>query len=356
MKLRNMKIMVLGLMLVLGILSLKDTVRAEEGGGSNKDFESAYPIGVDDAAKGEFVNDEVDRDAYYYRLDIPEKIGNKWLEITMTNIDGKDSVFGGHGIELLENNGSIILYWNYLRATQNAVFLVRIGNGEDKEIDRVRLTPKEIYYIKVLAKERGTKGRFALRTRTIEDDNFGDLEGSEELKLNKKTKGKIEVSNDIDSFYIKLPNNKKECKFAITASNKAYVMLLDEDGIKVSDTYVEKGAANGSLAVVGNGKKYVLRISGYSNNTLDYSIKPVMDVTKKSKIKTTLTSYKKGNFYLQGKTVSAGKVTVKIGSKTYKADANSRGGFIVELNEALKKNQKIKVSVNGGKAKTFKVK
>lgn len=83
--------------------------------------------------------------------------------------------------------------------------------------------------------------------------------------------------------------------------------------------------------------------------------------TQKKTISTLkLTKYKKKTKKIVGKTVKKGKVTVKVSGKTYKVTANASGKFTVKLKKALKKKNKIKVTVSKSgyktKSKTFKVK
>lgn len=82
----------------------------------------------------------------------------------------------------------------------------------------------------------------------------------------------------------------------------------------------------------------------------------------KSKTITTLklTSFARNKKLVKGKTISKGKVTLKIGKKTYKTTAKKSGVFKIKLKTKLKKKQKLKVTVTKSgykkKTKTFKVK
>ena len=73
-----------------------------------------------------------------------------------------------------------------------------------------------------------------------------------------------------------------------------------------------------------------------------------------------LTKYKKKTKKIVGKTVKKGKITVKVSGRTYKVTANASGKFTVKLKKALKKKNKIKVTVSKSgyktRSKTFKVK
>lgn len=83
---------------------------------------------------------------------------------------------------------------------------------------------------------------------------------------------------------------------------------------------------------------------------------------KNSKLSTPkVSSYKKNTKKIKGKTAAYVKVYVKVGKKTYKVTANSKGKWTVKSKTVLKKGQKIKVYVQNSagkksKTKTVKVK
>jgi len=82
--------------------------------------------------------------------------------------------------------------------------------------------------------------------------------------------------------------------------------------------------------------------------------------TKKKISVLKLTKYKKATKKIKGKTVKKATVVVKVGGKKYTAKSNKSGVFTVTLKKALKKGNKISVTVKKSgyttKTKSFKVK
>lgn len=103
------------------------------------------------------------------------------------------------------------------------------------------------------------------------------------------------------------------------------------------------------------------RQTATSDSSNDNSSKKTT-VSKKKVIKKLTVTAKKGKKKLTGKTIKRATVKIKIGKRTYKVKANSKGKFTVKLKSKakLKKGQKIKVTVSKKgyktKNKVFKVK
>ena len=313
-------------------------------------LDTAEPIGLDGASGGTFK--KYDK-AHYYRLDIPNDMGNKDVGIYVTNY-----MSGGIGLRLLNSSGAVIAESNYISTNENGRIYAKADSSWDQYEDRVKLYPGNTYYVNVYNRSSWDEGHgdYKLSIESWTDDSWGGFDNASELKANEKYKGSLELSTDIDSYYINLPE-KTECNFILSSDKPAYVQIADENGIKINDTKVYKDVVNDSLSVIGTGQKVTLRIWSSDNQYLAYTIKPVVKGLKNS-IK--LTKYTAGTYSIEGKTLKNSDVQIKIGKDVYEAKADEKGKFSVSLSRKLKSKGKIKVTVtkDGVKVagKTFKAK
>ena len=299
---------------------------------------------------GAVVSNYAENKPQYFRFDVPSKIGNKWVVISLTNYTDVPQC-----ISLLDNNGVEI---SDIKITShnggNEAIYTKISPSTDAYADRIKIKAGMAYFIKVKPYWGGLpKNDFNLSIKTIDDDNWGGFDNELKLKANKKQSGEIEVVNDVDSYSIKVPK-KAECNFVINSDCDAKAYITDKDGIKLADANIYKGKADNSLSAVGNGEKVFIRIQSGNYNG-KYTIKPCM-----ASANLKLTKYKRGTAVIKGKTRGYADVKVYYNNKYYYVTSNANGNFAVNLDTKLKSKSKIEIIVSkqgqDSIVKNFKVK
>ena len=349
------KFAVLSLVMTCVALSPKTAKAAEE----NIEPKHAKTIKIGDKLYETYDDNDEKHESRYYKFTVPKDIGNKWINIYMTNrIDTRAYLL------LYDNErvDEILMESDYLYLNESDILHTAIdASVHSKEM--VKLKPGKTYYLEVNSGGDYQKD-FKLSMETVADDNWGSIEKASEIKCNTWKKGVLEYNDDVDEYYVKLPNDKKEHTFIINSDEDIKATYEDVNGIMDDHKWIWANDTNSEYKVTGRGQRVYIKIDGeqYAN----YKIKVTSPAPKKKpavkkNISTlSINKCKKGAKVVKGKTIKSATVKVTVNGKAYKAvKSNSKGYFTVKTKK-LKTGQKVKVTVSksgyASKTKTTTVK
>lgn len=307
---------------------------------TNTSMKNAAPVSLTKTASGNF--EGIYDEEYWYKLSIPSDIGNKWIDISMTSYASEPlelslcNAGGGKVDSLIVTNG------------ETAAFHTRTSGAASNDKSLLRLSAGAVYYLSVKPSwsHNRPKGTFSISSACLSDDSWGTLDKAVGLVKNKVNTGKIERSDDVDTFTITLPNDGKSYLFNFTSTNMIDIMVTDGNGIRLDNISVFSSQSE-VYTFIGKGQKLLFSVSLVTpaSGTAVYTIKGDFPVVKK-KIKTLkLTQCKKGTKKIAGKTLKKATVTITIGKQKYKTSANGKGNFSVKLKKKLSKNTSVNVTV-----------
>ena len=342
----NYKGIIFVVLLMIFLISISNKVLAAPG--STK--ETAETVSIGKSIEESFAEASADQ-IHYYRVDIPENVGNQYIAISMSNYANKGLYF-----EIRNALDEKIYKGGNVNNNKSTILRFRIKNTVTTS-NTVVLIPGESYYIRIESNKH-TVGNYNMSITATPDDNWGTFENSPRCIPGQKVTGVIEYADDIDCFGFVLPNDKQKYTFYISADNRLDALLADANGIKIADTGIDNINVNNKLSVYGLGQTVYIRVNrGYVTQTANYSIE--LKAEKETVSVLNLSSYKKGSKKITGKTIGGAKIVVKIGKKKYSTKSDKTGKFTVKLKKKLKSKNKIKVTVSKKnyltKSKTFKV-
>lgn len=316
---------------------------------TNTTLAKATTISIGSTVNGTFEGD--DYEVHYYKLTIPENIGNQYIIVSLTNYAGRSIRFN-----LNNKMNQNLLSSDYIKTNDSDWIRCRT-NTDATSGNMTLLSAGNTYYITIEGLYYTTEGDYSLYIESQLDDNWGTFEKAKALNVNQLQSGEIEYWDDIDSYYITLPNDKRKYTFIISADNKAYALFANSNRQKIGDINISANSTDSSYTVTGNGQKIFIRMEA-DNNSTKYTIKVVAQKLTISKL--SLTKYKRGSKKIVGKTIKNATVKITVNKKSYTVQSNKNGKFSVKLKKNLKSKQKIKITVSKKnyktKKKTFKVK
>jgi hypothetical protein len=289
---------------------------------------------------------------YWYKVVIPENVGNKWIAFSLSN----------------NSDGS--LYFKLFDAGRE-ISGERVYSGDSFSITRrmdgaagtsteETLQAGKTYYLQV-SSSGWPKGNYTVFVSSLSDDNWGTYEKAEKMNLNQWKRGKLEKSDDIDCYSITLPNDNRKHAFNISSDNETSVTFANGSGATLGSTTVEANKTNSNFTATGKGQTiYILLQSGNSNVTKATSYSIRVNTKKKTFSRLSLSKYKKGSKKIVGQTIGEANVKVSVNGKSYNVKSKKTGSFTVKLKKKLTSKTKIKVTVSKtdykSKTKNFRVK
>ncbi len=357
------------------------TVYAAEA--SDTTMQGASVLQFDENATCLFASEKYE--AHYFKFTVPNDIGNQWITFSATNYTNK-TIYA----TLLDSIGTELVKEQSVKKEQTYTIDTKIEGSESLIDSSYILVPGNTYYIK-LRDKYGSKitGNASVSIKSLADDNWGTFPKAVEFKPDEWQNGKLEKADDIDCFFVTLPDNNSKYTFNISCDNSVNVKFLDENRANLSELTVDANNTSNKYSVTGHGQTIYVKVKAGNNkiNTANYSIKASLqketnnnnnssnnnnnnnnnnndnssndnnnndnnnndnsNSTKKKKITTlSLKSYKKGTKKVIGKTIKAATVKVKVSGNTYTVKSNNTGKFTAKLVAKLKSGTKITVIVS----------
>lgn len=348
------KILSLGAVLVLCLLV---GIRADAA--STK--ESADTITLDGGSTmGRMIGNNED-EVYWYKVTIPENVGNRWISFVCNNYGGESIFFDVYDESLTRvKTGEI---WS----NDTKKYRCKVGDsGMCENIPTV--IPGKIYYLKVSTNIGWSKGEYSVQVVSESDDNWGTLAKAQEISLGKGISGCLEYRDDQDYFSFVMPNDGLKYDISFAGNDRYYARILNSAGTEVFSSNVgdDWGGGTANTLLVGNGAKYYVTIAYGNSERLTYNlgislvkqnISKLSVKAKKNSKKVTISTIKgaKVKVTLSKRIIKNGKKRVKTITKT-----TSSGKFTLKLSSKLKKRYKIKVTVwkagYNTKTKTIRIK
>ena len=320
--------------------------------------ESADTITLDGgSAMGRMIGNE--DEVYWYKVTIPENVGNKWISFVCNNY-GSDYVYFcvydelGNEVE----TGSVL-------ANYTEKYRCKVENSGTCE-SIMTVIPGKTYYLRITSRPGFgcAKSEYSVQVVSESDDYWGTLAKAQEISLGKNIAGCLEYMDDQDYFTFVMPNNGLKYNISFTGNDSYYARILDGAGTEVFRARAGGGATNTLL--VGNGAKYYVTIADGRSERLTYNfgislvkqnISKLSVKAKKNSKKVTISTIKgaKVKVTLSKRIIKNGKKRVKSITKT-----TSSGKITLKLSSKLKKKYKIKVTVwkagYNTKTKTIRIK
>ena len=345
------------------------TVYAAEA--SDTTMQDASVLQFDENATCLFASEKYE--AHYFKFTVPNDIGNQWITFSATNYTNK-TIYA----TLLDSIGTELVKEQSVKKEQTYTIDTKIEGSESLIDSSYILVPGNTYYIK-LRDKYGSKitGNASVSIKSLADDNWGTFPKAVEFKPDEWQNGKLEKADDIDCFFVTLPDNNIKYTFNISCDNSVNVKFLDENRANLSELTVDANNTSNKYSVTGHGQTIYVKVKAGNNkiNTANYSIKASLQketnnnnnssnnnnnnnnnndnsnnnntVIKKKKITTlSLKSYKKGTKKVIGKTIKAATVKVNVSGNTYTVKSNNAGKFTAKLVAKLKSGTKITVIVS----------
>lgn len=310
---------------------------------ANTDPEHAKTINIGDKLYEKYNDNDEQHENRYYKFTVPKDIGNKWVNIYVTNNSGSRARCYLYNDEQLQEE---LMYSNVLGLNDSDMFHTAIENSGHSQ-NMTKLKPGKTYYFKVGAWDDHHKD-FKLSIDTVKDDNWGTIEKAPTIKCNTWNKGVLEYDDDMDEYCVKLPNDKKKHNFIVSSDKRIDVICEDSNGIEKNDNYLENETKT-IYEETGRGQKVYIRVkcSQYEdyNQAVNYKIKVTSPAPEKKISKPKLTNYKKGTKLVKGKTISNAYVKVTVAGKAYKTVKSDAKGVFRVKTKKLKAKQKISVKV-----------
>lgn len=307
--------------------------------------------------------EKANSEAHYFKFIAPDNAQSQWFSFTVTNYTNK-SMYA----YLLDSNGEVLVKSKNSIGTQKEWSSTARTYGTGTTLaNTVFLTPGNVYYIKVqqTPSYAKTTGTVSVSVKTTSDDNWGTYDKASQITLNNWQNGIIEKSDDIDFFYVTLPNDNHTYSFNIASDNPVNATFTDENRSNLGKVSITANNSNNSFTQTGHGQIIYIKIQTNDANTTsaNYSIKvnEIKENTEKSTISIlSLNSYKKGSKKITGKTISNATVKITVPGYKYTVKSDNSGKFTIKLIKKLKAKQKIIVSVSKNnyitKKKSFIVK
>ena len=357
------------------------TVYAAEA--SDTTMQGASVLQFDENATCLFASEKYE--AHYFKFTVPNDIGNQWITFSATNYTN-NNIYA----TLLDSIGTELVKGQSVKKEETYTIDTKIEGGESLIDSSYILVPGNTYYIK-LRDKYGHKltDNASVSIKSLADDNWGTFYKAVEFKPNEWQNGKLEKADDIDCFFVTLPDNNSKYTFNISCDNSLNVKFLDENRANLSELTVNANNTSNKYSVTGHGQTIYVKVKAGNNkiNTANYSIKASLqketnnnnnndnsnnnndnsnsnnnndnssdnnsgnnnnsNSTKKKKITTlSLKSYKKGTKKVIGKTIKAATVKVNVSGNTYTVKSNNAGKFTAKLVAKLKSGTKITVIVS----------
>ena len=353
------------------------TVYAAEA--SDTTMQGASVLQFDENATCLFASEKYE--AHYFKFTVPNDIGNQWITFSATNYTNK-TIYA----TLLDSIGTELVKEQSVKKEQTYTIDTKIEGSESLIDSSYILVPGNTYYIKLRDKYGyNITGNASVSIKSLADDNWGTFPKAVEFKPDEWQNGKLEKADDIDCFFVTLPDNNSKYTFNISCDNSVNVKFLDENRANLSELTVDANNTSNKYSVTGHGQTIYVKVKAGNNkiNTANYSIKASLQketnnnnnssnnnnnnnnndnsnnnnnndnsnnnntVIKKKKITTlSLKSYKKGTKKVIGKTIKAATVKVKVSGNTYTIKSNNTGKFTAKLVAKLKSGTKITVIVS----------
>lgn len=312
----------------------------------------------------------VNNEAHYFKFIAPNDTKNQWFSFTTTNYTNKN-VYS----YLLDSNGEVLAKSkSAINSQKEWSITTRTLNTGTSSNDTIFLVPGNIYYIKIQSTSSNRpKGSASVSVKTTSDDNWGTYDKADEITLDNWKNGTLEKNDDIDYFYVKLPNDNHTYTFNISSDNEIIAAFTDDDRSNLGKVSVLANDSSNSFTQTGKGQIIYIRVQSGSSKTIsaNYSIKVNLkkeinndnnsstndtpsnntdnntNNIKSQKISTLyLSTYKKGTKKVIGKTIKAATVKVKVSGNTYTVKSNNSGKFTAKLVSKLKSGAKITVTAS----------
>ena len=174
---------------------------------SNTDPEHAKTINIGEKLYEKYNDNDEEHENRYYKFTVPKDIGNKWINIYMTNNIGSRVRGFLYNDEQMQEE---LMHSELLHLNDSDMLHTAIENSGHAK-DMTKLEPGKIYYFKVDAWDY--RKDFKLSIDTVKDDNWGTIEKAPMIKCNTWNKGVLEYDDDMDEYCVKLPNDKKKHNF-----------------------------------------------------------------------------------------------------------------------------------------------
>ena len=345
-----------------------DIVYASET--SDTTMQGASVLQFDETATCLFTG--IQYEAHYFKFTVPNDIGNQWITFSATNYTS-----GNIYATLLDSIGTELSKKKSVKKEETYTIDTRIEGSESLIDSSYILTPGSTYYIKLQEINSKRTGNASVSVKSLTDDNWGTFPKAIEFKPNEWQNGKLEKADDIDCFFVTLPDNDSKYTFNISCDNSVNVKFLDENRSNLSELTVDANNTSNKYSVTGHGQSIYVKVKAGNNkiSSANYSIKAILQEetnnnnnsntnnssstnnnnnnnntninNKKKKIPTlSLSTYKKGTKKIVGKTIKAATVKVNVSGNTYTVKSNNAGKFTAKLVSKLKSGSKITVTVS----------
>lgn len=180
------KILSLGAVLVLCLFW---GIRADAA--STKESADTITLGAGSTMGCMMGNDP--NEVYWYKVTIPENVGNKWISFVCNNYGG-----GSLEFDIYDESGTRVKSSSLSENDTRKIRCKIQGSGSCQNIPTV--IPGKIYYLKVYSDSYWSKGEYSVQVVSESDDNWGIIARAQQIFLG-KSKSKRSIVGTMPKYH-----------------------------------------------------------------------------------------------------------------------------------------------------------